>query len=101
MSSHPRSGRPVMWAALATGTAAWLWGSAATADERRYQAQVEALQQQAPRPSNAEPFTEATAAISMPVTCATNQETAIPRLLRTAHQTQASESFNGLLTKRR
>jgi cobalt-zinc-cadmium efflux system outer membrane protein len=56
MLSHKRNGRPAIWTALATGAAAWLWCSAAAADERRYEAQAEALTRQAPAPSEDESF---------------------------------------------
>lgn len=59
MLSHKRSGRPPLRAALATGAAAWLWCGVSAADERRYEAQAEALAQQAPPSTHDAPFAHA------------------------------------------
>lgn len=59
MLSPKRSGRPPLRAALATGAAAWLWCGVSAADERRYEAQVEALAQQAPPSTDDAAFAQA------------------------------------------
>lgn len=59
MSPHRRSGRPTMGAALVTCATVILWSDSAVADERRLQTQSAALTQQAPRPSEADPFSQA------------------------------------------
>ncbi len=54
MSPFMSSKWPQTWAALVTGATAFLAGGPADADERRYQAQLQALSQQAPPPPETE-----------------------------------------------